>query len=74
MVAGDSKLEQTRPECMRCRHYYVTWDPNFPYGCKAFGFKSRVMPCLEVYSASQHHCLKFEGKNRNQHPSEESGQ
>lgn len=64
MVAGESKQEQARPECMRCRHYYVTWDPNFPYGCKAFGFKSRVTPCLEVYSASQRQCLKFEAKQK----------
>ncbi len=53
-----------RPECLKCKHYYVTWDPKFPYGCRAFGFKSRVAPCLEVYSASQRRCLKFEPRTQ----------
>jgi len=53
-----------RPECLRCKHYYVTWNPKFPYGCRAFGFQSRITPCLEVYSASQQQCLKFESRNK----------
>jgi len=57
---SDDDLAKDRPECLQCQHYYVTWDPNFPYGCRAFGFKSKVAPYLEVYSASQKRCLKFE--------------
>jgi len=60
----DVTQQPQRPECQRCKFYYVTWDPNFPYGCRAFGFKSKVAPYLEVYSASQTSCLKFEPRNR----------
>jgi len=61
---GVDEQESERPECLKCRHYYVTWQPSFPYGCRAFGFKSKIAPCLEVYSASQKQCLKFEPRKK----------
>jgi hypothetical protein len=33
-------------------HYFITYDQNFPYGCRAMNFKSRSVPCKEVESAS----------------------
>ena len=27
------------PDCIKCVSYYVTWDSNFPHGCKKFKFK-----------------------------------
>lgn len=55
---------RTKPPCLTCRHYFVTWDPNFPYGCRAFRFKSAGMPCFDVKSASQMQCLKFEPRKK----------
>ena len=49
-------------DCRKCRHYYITWDKKFPYGCKAIGFKSAKSPSLEVYAASGQVCLQFEDK------------
>ncbi|HSR11850.1 MAG TPA: hypothetical protein VLS90_10435, partial [Thermodesulfobacteriota bacterium] len=51
-----------KPDCFRCRHFFVTWDRNFPRGCRALGFKSREMPHLKVEEASGMGCLKFERK------------
>ncbi len=51
-----------RIDCRKCKYFYITWDRNFPYGCKFFGFKSRNMPSVEVYKASGQKCLKFEKK------------
>jgi len=48
---------------MRCRFYFVTWDAQFPFGCRAFGFKSRIPPYREVYASSGEQCLKFEPRN-----------
>jgi len=55
-----------RFECRRCQHYFVTWNPDTPHGCRAFGFRSKQLPCLEVRSASGQSCLKFELKVREQ--------
>ncbi|ACT48957.1 hypothetical protein Mmol_2055 [Methylotenera mobilis JLW8] len=48
--------------CSRCVHYFITYQPNFPYGCKALNFKSRRLPCSEVYEASGKNCLMFAKK------------
>jgi hypothetical protein len=48
--------------CMRCVHFYLTWDNNFPYGCKALGFKSKHSPISVVREASGIECLYFQPK------------
>ncbi len=48
--------------CIKCRHYYITWDKNFPHGCRAMGFKCREMPSTVVKKSSEIECLLFEKK------------
>lgn len=55
-------MKEERINCFTCRHFYVTWDPNFPKGCKAFQFKTRRLPSQEVMKASGQACLKYEKK------------
>ncbi|WP_456402030.1 uracil-DNA glycosylase [Persephonella sp.] len=50
--------------CYKCKHFFITWDRNFPYGCKAYNFKSRLLPSIEVKSASGKECLSFERKDK----------
>ncbi|MFS8629776.1 MAG: uracil-DNA glycosylase [Bacillales bacterium] len=57
-------MKKKRINCFQCRYFYVTWDPNFPRGCKAFGFKTKTLPSVEVLRASGQECLKFEPKTR----------
>jgi hypothetical protein len=46
-------------------HYFVTWQVNFPHGCRAMGFKSRRLPILDVRRAMQNNkCLAFKPKNQ----------
>ncbi|MED4534820.1 uracil-DNA glycosylase [Metabacillus fastidiosus] len=49
--------------CITCKYFYVTWDPKFPNGCKAYGFKSAARPSVSVRRASGMDCLKYEKKN-----------
>jgi hypothetical protein len=44
-------MAMPRIDCRRCRHYFVTWDEDFPHGCRRMGFKSRCAPNDEVRSA-----------------------
>lgn len=53
-----------RIDCMKCRHFYVTWDRRFPKGCKAFGFKTQNLPSLTVFTSSGKPCMNFEVKDR----------
>lgn len=49
--------------CTACRHFYITWDTAFPYGCRALGFKSRTIPAHEVRTASDLACQFFKEKS-----------
>jgi hypothetical protein len=49
-----------QPNCQRCRYFYVTWDPERPYGCRAMQFKSKVLPAVEVFEADGTMCLSFQ--------------
>lgn len=52
--------EPQPPNCLKCAHYYITWDTRFPYGCRAIGFKSKRRPQLDVLHNSGASCLAFE--------------
>jgi hypothetical protein len=49
-------------DCMKCMHFYITWDKNHPKGCKVMGFKCNEMPSAVVYKASGVECLRFQPK------------
>lgn len=51
-----------RVNCRKCMHFYVTWDEKFPYGCKAYGFKTNSMPSVKVYQSSGLECQLFAAK------------
>ena len=48
-----------REDCKNCRYLYVTYDKFYPWGCRAFGFKSKKYPYNEVYSISGMKCALF---------------
>lgn len=52
-----------KPICRNCKHFYVTWDSQAPNGCRAFGFKGRMMPSISVKKESGNECMKFTPKN-----------
>jgi hypothetical protein len=55
--------------CHQCIHYYVTWDPQFPHGCRIMEFKSRQMPMIEVRRTMHRKgCLLFEVKKAKNAP------
>ncbi len=60
MVNGDIP----RIDCLRCKHFAVTWDPKFPRSCRLYGFKTRNMPSAEVFRNTGTPCLGYEKKER----------
>lgn len=53
-----------RPNCLACRHFYITYEPAHPYGCRALNFKSLQYPAMVVFASSGIHCQAFSAKNR----------
>jgi hypothetical protein len=62
-VAGGVQQPAGQPDCRRCQHFAVSWDPTVPYLCRAFGFKSRGLPSREVFEADGHPCRLFAARN-----------
>jgi hypothetical protein len=62
----DAGEKTGRPEipCFSCRHFHITYDPAFPYGCRAARFKSRLMPSAEMVANSGLECQLFEEKGK----------
>ncbi|WP_197057391.1 hypothetical protein [Pontibacillus halophilus] len=53
-----------RRNCFQCKHFYTTWNPAFPRGCKAYGFKGRELPSVVVHHATGEPCKAFEVKGK----------
>ena len=48
---------QKRINCFDCIHLQITWQPATPYACKAIGFKSKIIPSMEVFKNSGSQCM-----------------
>ncbi len=59
MTAATPNPNDGAPNCWQCRHFAVSWDPSFPYTCRLMGFKSRIMPAIEVLRADGSRCRGF---------------
>ena len=52
-----------KPECRKCKHFFVTHEINTPMGCKAYQIKSKQLPSLIVKQANNgQDCIGFEIK------------
>ena len=54
----------SNPNCSQCRHFYVTWNPKTPNGCRRYGIQSREQPSKIVAMAGLGDCQGFEVKKR----------
>jgi hypothetical protein len=57
---------QRAPDCLKCRHFKVTWDPAFPRGCEIFGIKGKNLPSVAVFRATGRHCPSFSQREKPQ--------
>ncbi|MBF0184188.1 MAG: uracil-DNA glycosylase [Magnetococcales bacterium] len=53
-------------DCRNCAHFQITWDAEFPRGCRAMGFKSRQWPWMQVLQSSGEPCLRFQLKSKSE--------
>jgi hypothetical protein len=63
-VLQDNKMAVELPHCLKCMHYFITHDPDRPYGCRAMAFKSRTSPARVVYGSSGIICQLYTPKKQ----------
>lgn len=71
MVSADDP--NARPDCTRCAHFFVTWEPEHPKGCRAYGFRAKADPCVVVERESGQPCQLFEAKGAPKRPNRPDG-
>ena len=52
-------MEKQKINCLHCKHYYNTWDPKFPRGCRLFSFKGPHYPSQAVMRETGRECEGF---------------
>ena len=48
-----------RTNCHGCQHFFITYDPHRPWGCRNFGFKGKNLPAQTVYEATGIQCAYY---------------
>ncbi len=43
-------------KCHGCSFFFITYQQSKPYGCKAYGFKSKFLPSKVVFESSGIKC------------------
>lgn len=61
-TSNNDAIGSSRPDCWKCVYFKVSWDPTKPYACTMMGFKSRMLPSIEVRMADGNDCRGFQGK------------
>ena len=66
MTSGSSSLQTPSPErgpnCWQCRFFGITYQPGTPYACHRLGFRSQLLPSLEVLRTDGRFCQGFVAK------------
>ncbi len=52
--------------CLNCRHYYATYNPNTPRGCRVYGFETASFPSFVVKRESGEDCKAYQPSKRAQ--------
>lgn len=52
-----------KPNCMKCKHFFITYDQSTPRGCKTYQIRSQQLPSVIVKQANNGaDCIGFEPK------------
>ena len=62
MVMTNKNLNK-RVKCNRCVYFYITYKKERPWGCKKFGFISKFIPAIEVFSTTGIECAYRKAKD-----------
>ena len=51
-----------KPNCTKCKHYFITWNTRTPNGCRKFAIESKDLPSRIVHQAGMGDCQGYEAK------------
>ena len=60
--AANAQPAERGPNCFKCQYFAISWQPSAPYACRLLGFKSKVLPAIQVMRVDGRRCLGFVAK------------
>ena len=76
-VSGDASTEEGEPEvrnCVSCAHFFLTWQAQRRYGCRAMNFVSANLPCHDVLEIDGQQCMAYRARETHAAGQEENKQ
>ena len=61
--ATNACIPDRAPDCFKCSHFKITWEPSFPRLCEFYCIKCRNLPSMEVFLSTGKHCYAFKAKD-----------
>jgi hypothetical protein len=58
-LGAEPSNQKSGPNCWGCRYFAVSWDPHRPYACNLMGFKTKMLPSIEVLRTDGRFCQGF---------------
>ncbi|PCJ17307.1 MAG: uracil-DNA glycosylase [Candidatus Cloacimonadota bacterium] len=52
-------MNKKRINCIKCKYYKVTWEPERPHACTLFSFKSKIIPMYVVRKSGGQQCQGY---------------
>jgi len=46
-------------DCLKCEHFEITWNTDFPRACKVFEIRTANIPSVDVKRATGKQCPSF---------------
>lgn len=67
---NQKKTEEDDDEinCLKCTHYFVTWNRRYPRGCRVYGFETDLMPSDAVLIYTCKSCNYYKNKFKKSDP------
>ena len=56
--------ENKNIRCHYCKHFFITWETEHPYGCHVMNFKGKQIPSTIVFKTSGERCMLFKTKEK----------
>jgi len=63
LATGTMPKASKGPNCWQCQHFGISYDTKLPYLCRLMGFKTKMLPAIEVLRADGQYCQGFHPKS-----------
>lgn len=61
-MTNTAEVPERRVDCFACKHFLVTYQPQWPYACRSFNIRSKSLPSIQILRTTGSLCNGFDPK------------